>query len=373
MGSFYGYDVLTGKYDVLFDGDRKVGYEKKTMSDIELAYCMKWGCEFDSVVVVLGKMGYKLSNKKLLYTAVTRGKNKVTIIDSGGRLQKMLSAEDSSERKTSLSDFLSVISEGITMSLIREAFNVLLPGRCMICGGYPDADSRIPYDVPDGFHICFGCLSTLIPQPSESRFFTLLSEPYEGDPVPDVPLYMPFPYKGFLREKAVPKMKFHSCPELASFCGTVLGNLMLKDGLNADVMVPVPLSSSRLKERGYNQAGLIATESASKVCSRYHVLNVPCQNKRDDEADWNNHCNTYSVTGSGKRPIYWLFDSGKQNGFKALIYIHRYTPDTVGLIRSVYLHNAQAAIQNSFRTLSTSSPQRPVRQRARETRRRISM
>ena len=36
------------------------------------------------------------------------------------------------------------------------------------------------------------------------------------------------------------------------------------------------------------------------------------------------HCNTYSVTGSGKRPIYWLFDSGKQNGFKALIYMHRY-------------------------------------------------
>ena len=35
------------------------------------------------------------------------------------------------------------------------------------------------------------------------------------------------------------------------------------------------------------------------------------------------HCQTYSVTGSGKRPIYWLFDSGKQNGFKALIYLHR--------------------------------------------------
>lgn len=35
------------------------------------------------------------------------------------------------------------------------------------------------------------------------------------------------------------------------------------------------------------------------------------------------HCQTYSVTGSGKRPIYWLFDSGKQNGFKALVYLHR--------------------------------------------------
>lgn len=61
------------------------------------------------------------------------------------------------------------------------------------------------------------------------------------------------------------------------------------------------------------------------------------------------HCAMYSATGSGKRPIYWLFDSGKQNGFKALIYIHRYTPDTVGLIRSVYLHNAQEAIQNSLK------------------------
>jgi hypothetical protein len=61
------------------------------------------------------------------------------------------------------------------------------------------------------------------------------------------------------------------------------------------------------------------------------------------------HCNTYSVTGSGKRPIYWLFDSGKQNGFKALIYIHRYTPDTVGLVRSVYLKKASDAIEASLK------------------------
>lgn len=61
------------------------------------------------------------------------------------------------------------------------------------------------------------------------------------------------------------------------------------------------------------------------------------------------HCSTYSVTGSGKRPIYWLFDSGKQNGFKCLIYMHRYTPDTVGLIRSVYLKKAQDAIEASLK------------------------
>ena len=42
-----------------------------------------------------------------------------------------------------------------------------------------------------------------------------------------------------------------------------------------------------------------------------------------------------------KRPIYWLFDSGKQNGFKALIYMHRYDADTVGRVRTDYLHKAQ--------------------------------
>ena len=53
------------------------------------------------------------------------------------------------------------------------------------------------------------------------------------------------------------------------------------------------------------------------------------------------HCAAYSVTGSGKRPIYWLFDSGKQNGFKALIYLHRYDQDTIGNLRVDYLHRLQ--------------------------------
>ena len=38
-----------------------------------------------------------------------------------------------------------------------------------------------------------------------------------------------------------------------------------------------------------------------------------------------------------KRPIYWLFDSGKENGFKALIYMHRYTPDLIPKMRQDYL------------------------------------
>ena len=62
------------------------------------------------------------------------------------------------------------------------------------------------------------------------------------------------------------------------------------------------------------------------------------------------HCNTYSVNGSGKRPIYWLFDSGKQNGFKALIYLHRYNQDTVGRVRMDYLHKTQKAIEHAMQS-----------------------
>ena len=42
-----------------------------------------------------------------------------------------------------------------------------------------------------------------------------------------------------------------------------------------------------------------------------------------------------------KRPIYWLFDSGKQNGFKALCYMHRWNEDTIGNMRVEYLHRMQ--------------------------------
>lgn len=60
------------------------------------------------------------------------------------------------------------------------------------------------------------------------------------------------------------------------------------------------------------------------------------------------HCQTYSVTGSGKRPIYWLFDSGKQNGFKALIYLHRYNADTIGNLRIDYLHRMQRVYESEI-------------------------
>ncbi|MCF6462921.1 BREX-1 system adenine-specific DNA-methyltransferase PglX [Clostridium sp. Cult1] len=61
---------------------------------------------------------------------------------------------------------------------------------------------------------------------------------------------------------------------------------------------------------------------------------------------YDNHCSQYSMPREGKRPIYWLYDSGKENGFKALIYMHRYDEDTTGRVRIDYLHKLQRIYEN---------------------------
>ena len=56
---------------------------------------------------------------------------------------------------------------------------------------------------------------------------------------------------------------------------------------------------------------------------------------------YNDHLKVYQ-----KRPIYWQFDSGKKNGFKALVYIHRYTPDLIARMRTSYVHEQQSRYEN---------------------------
>lgn len=53
-----------------------------------------------------------------------------------------------------------------------------------------------------------------------------------------------------------------------------------------------------------------------------------------------------------KRPIYWLFDSGKKNGFKCLIYMHRYQPDTIARIRTDYVHEQQARYRTAIEEIT---------------------
>lgn len=113
MGTVDGVDPIEGTMTVLFDDGKTVKYTKKMLEDIELAYAVtvhkSQGCEFENVIILLGKMNALLYKRNLLYTAVTRGRSKVTVIDSADTLSRFLRGTREEERSTSLKDLLAII------------------------------------------------------------------------------------------------------------------------------------------------------------------------------------------------------------------------------------------------------------------------
>ncbi|MBQ4270447.1 MAG: ComF family protein [Clostridiales bacterium] len=146
------------------------------------------------------------------------------------------------------------------MGILKEAADMIFPANCIICGG--STDNRIR-----GHVVCKRCLSGMVPLERERRFSPCLQEPYSGDPVPGLILYMPYPYDPVFRT-SVNRMKFYSCPEIGGLLGTLLGTMLKSEGASADAVVHVPLSVKRLKERGYDQAAIIAKEVAD-------ILQIP--------------------------------------------------------------------------------------------------
>ena len=72
------------------------------------------------------------------------------------------------------------------------------------------------------------------------------------------------------------------------------------------------------------------------------------------------HCKTYK-----KRPIYWQMDSGKKNGFKALIYMHRYQPDLLARVRTDYVHAQQERYRSQLAHLADAVETAEGRERVR--------
>lgn len=70
------------------------------------------------------------------------------------------------------------------------------------------------------------------------------------------------------------------------------------------------------------------------------------------------HVKTYQ-----KRPIYWLFDAGKKNSFKALIYLHRYQPDLLARMRTDYVHEIQERFRTQLAQLEQELPNAAPAQR----------
>ena len=160
----------------------------------------------------------------------------------------------------------SISISGEIREALKGAADLILPYRCMLCGNVSDSEDRFEnydslyrqlYNKEPELHLCGKCLSDLISTDEQGRWLLCLSNPVENDPCPGLPLYLLFPYKGVI-ERAVPKIKFGGKIELARFFGCVLGSALLYVGLNADLIVPVPLSHERLEERGFNQASELA-------------------------------------------------------------------------------------------------------------------
>lgn len=72
------------------------------------------------------------------------------------------------------------------------------------------------------------------------------------------------------------------------------------------------------------------------------------------------HCQTYK-----KRPIYWMFDSGKKHGFKALMYLHRYQSDVLARLRTDYVHEQQERYDTQITHTKETAAQAPPAERAR--------
>ena len=112
--------------------------------------------------------------------------------------------------------------------------------------------------------------------------------------------------------------------KFVSFVSAAFGEKSLEDNLNYIAQV-------------------LGGKGSSRECIREYFLSK----------FYSDHCNNYSVIGSGKRPIYWLFDSGKKNGFKCLVYSLRYKSDTIARIRTDYVHELQSRYRTMIEDLET--------------------
>lgn len=113
LGVISDIDPIKGSVTITFDEGKTAEYKGKLLDNIDLAYAVtvhkSQGCEFDRVIIALGKMNALLYKRSLLYTAVTRGKMNVTIVECEGTLGKFLRAPKGDTRETCLRDLLKTV------------------------------------------------------------------------------------------------------------------------------------------------------------------------------------------------------------------------------------------------------------------------
>lgn len=115
IGEVIEIDKLNKKVEVLYDENRYVKYDFTDLDEIELAYAItihkSQGSEYPAIVIPILDVPRLLSNRNLLYTAITRAKKCVVIVGSEKALNYMIQNKNEVRRQTGLCEKLINIKE----------------------------------------------------------------------------------------------------------------------------------------------------------------------------------------------------------------------------------------------------------------------
>lgn len=153
----------------------------------------------------------------------------------------------------------------------KRLLSVLFPPVCVFCGRVllKEKDQAATFFAEE-LCICRKCLARMPVRPQGGRRQPCLSNPYGSDPIPDFEVLVPFRYEEPVVQ-SLRALKFHDAPYVAKSIAFFMGEAVLAEDGVFDAVIPIPLSSGRLRSRGYNQAELLARPLSEQL----HVACLP--------------------------------------------------------------------------------------------------
>lgn len=141
----------------------------------------------------------------------------------------------------------------------------LFPPVCIFCGHIllSEKDEAAAFFAQE-LRICRACMTNLPLRRTDDHLIPCLSNSYDGDPLPDLAVLVPFMYEEPIIS-ALRAVKFHDAPYIAKSLSFFLSESILRMDSNFDAVMPIPLSAKRLRKRGYNQAELLAKPLAQRI------------------------------------------------------------------------------------------------------------
>ena len=132
--------------------------------------------------------------------------------------------------------------------MIKDFFSLLFPQTCELCGQGLVKNERL---------ICTCCTSNLPRFINQEETKTFLPHIIQSHLYSYVFAYIKY-YKEGIGQKLLQRVKYDNKPALAFLMGNLLGNEIIHNKLQLDMIIPVPLHKKKLRKRGYNQSDYFA-------------------------------------------------------------------------------------------------------------------